>query len=104
MTALLTVTLIAAWRDRVQQRELTLPTGATLRDALATAGELFADTEPDVGIWGKRVPLETLLCAGDRIEYYRAISVDPKAARRARASEQGYRWQGRTRRAAKKRS
>ena len=98
-TPALTVTVVAAWPDRVQTHELTLPAGATLADALAAVG-LVPDVE-NTGIWGKNMPLDTPLNAGDRIELYRPISADPKLARHRRASEQGYRWQGRTRRAAK---
>jgi putative ubiquitin-RnfH superfamily antitoxin RatB of RatAB toxin-antitoxin module len=47
------------------------------------------------------MPPDTLLSDGDRIELYRPLIADPKAARKKRATEQGYRWQGRTRRAAR---
>lgn len=100
-----TVTVVAAWVHRVERRILALPPGATLRDALLRAGDIpvdsMDDSDLDVGVWGKRVPLETLLRDGDRIECYRPITADPKQARHNRASEQGYRWQGRTRRAAR---
>jgi uncharacterized protein len=93
----MTVTLIEAWPDRVLQQLLHLPDGATLADAVAAASLTDAS---DVGLWGKQVPLDTPLAEGDRIERYRAITADPKQARHQRANVQGYRWQGRTRRAA----
>ena len=94
------LTLVAAWADRVEERAIELTEGATLGDALKTFG--FNDlSQPDVGIWGKSVPLDTPLKDGDRIEQYRPLIADPKLARHRRANEQGYRWQGRTRRAAK---
>lgn len=94
------VTLIAAFADHVDERAIELADGATLGDALAALG--IADVQAtDVGIWGKSVPLGTLLKNGDRIERYRALIADPKQARLRRANEQGYRWQGRTRRAAR---
>jgi sulfur carrier protein len=51
-----------------------------------------------VGIWGRRTLLSTPLTDGDRIELYRELIADAKSARLKRAGEQGYRWQGRTRR------
>ncbi len=102
----LAVTIVAAWPDRFELRTLSLASGATLRDALLVAGDIGVDSlvesDLDVGVWGKRVPLDTLLRDGDRIERYRPITADPKQARHNRASQQGYRWQGRTRRAAQK--
>ena len=94
------VTLTSAWADRVDEQATLLADGATLADALGAFG--IDDLAPaDVGIWGQSVPLNTPLKDGDRIERYRALIADPKAARHRRANEQGYRWQGRTRRAAK---
>lgn len=92
------VLLIDARPDSATQLALSLPVGATVADALrAAAGTV--DAAPDVGVWGRCVPLSTPLADGDRIELYRPLIADPKAARKKRATEQGYRWQGRTRRA-----
>ncbi len=41
--------------------------------------------DASVGIFGERVRLDTVLQAGDRVEIYRPLLVDPKEARRARA-------------------
>lgn len=98
----ITVHMVAAWPDRVDDRKLELPQGTTLRDALLAFGETAPQAIGEtVGVWGKQVPLDTVLLHGDRIERYRPITADPKQARHRRASEQGYRWQGRTRRAAR---
>ena len=94
------VTLISAWADRVDEQSIELAEGATLADALGAFGIDDLDLA-DVGIWGKSVPLDTPLKDGDRIERYRPLIADPKEARHRRANEQGYRWQGLTRRAAK---
>ena len=94
------VTLISAWPDRVDEQAIELAEGATLADALGALG-IDDLALADVGIWGKSVPLDTPLKDGDRIERYRPLIADPKEARHRRANEQGYRWQGRTRRAAK---
>jgi putative ubiquitin-RnfH superfamily antitoxin RatB of RatAB toxin-antitoxin module len=61
---------------------LDLPEGATVGDALARAG-LRARS---VGIFGERVTPQTRLADGDRVEVYRALRLDPKDARRRRAS------------------
>jgi putative ubiquitin-RnfH superfamily antitoxin RatB of RatAB toxin-antitoxin module len=41
----------------------------------------------EVGIWGKKVGLEQMVRAGDRIEIYRPLTIDPMEARRIRASK-----------------
>ena len=94
------VTLVCAWADRVDEQAIELMEGATLGDALL-AFAIDDLSQADVGIWGKSMPLDTPLKSGDRIEHYRPLIADPKQARHRRANEQGYRWQGRTRRAAK---
>jgi uncharacterized protein len=62
-----------------------LPAGATLRDALAAAGFELDCERQAVGIFGKRAALDTALSPGDRVEIYRALTIDPKEARRQRA-------------------
>ena len=41
------------------------------------------------GIWGRKVPWTQAVQAGDRIELYRPLQVDPKVARRQRFKRQG---------------
>lgn len=71
-------------------REVTLPAGATVGDAIGAAGVLGRRPEigmapPDVGVWGRSCALTQRLEDGDRVEIYRPLTVDPKAARRVRA-------------------
>ena len=73
----------------VQRIELTLVEGSCLSDALHLSGVL--GDEPavrldglKVGIWGRVMPLDTVLRDRDRIEIYRPLTVDPKEARRLR--------------------
>jgi putative ubiquitin-RnfH superfamily antitoxin RatB of RatAB toxin-antitoxin module len=40
-----------------------------------------------VGIYGKTVKLDHVLCTGDRVEIYRELIADPKAARKKKAAE-----------------
>lgn len=79
--------------------ELTVPEGSTPRQAVALARleEHFPDVPPetfaqaDLGIFGKvvRDPAGQALREGDRVEVYRPLKVDPKAARAARAARAG---------------
>ncbi len=78
---------------------LELPLGATLADAVAAsaaAGHLPSAviSEAGCGIWGKRSGPDRLLRDGDRVELYRPLTVDPKAARRERFARQGARTAG----------
>jgi putative ubiquitin-RnfH superfamily antitoxin RatB of RatAB toxin-antitoxin module len=77
----LRVEVVLARPDRADVVEIRLPDGATVRDALAASGVLGNQ----VGIFGKRVTMDTRLADGDRVEVYRPLLVDPKEARRRRA-------------------
>jgi len=64
--------------------------GATLLDAVRGSGVL--DRHPElrekalkVGVHGQVKPAESAAKAGDRIEVYRRLALDPKEARRLRA-------------------
>ena len=50
--------------------------------------EKFPEIDPEnakVGIYGKTVKLDHVLCTGDRVEIYRELIADPKAARKKKA-------------------
>jgi len=66
---------------------IRLPDGATVGDALAATGL----TGNPVGIFGKRATMDTRLADGDRVEIFRPLKLDPKEARRKRASRNGRR-------------
>ena len=75
-----------------EQNLLTLdvPDKTTVAHAIALSGILVNYPEIDlsqnkVGIFSKLVSLETQLKPGDRIEIYRALTLDPKQKRRLRA-------------------
>lgn len=78
---------------QVIERELLLPDGATLGDALVACA-LNVPEGGDVGIWGRRCPLDQVLREDDRIEVARPLRVDPKVARRERFARQGARSAG----------
>jgi uncharacterized protein len=70
---------------------VSLPAGATLRDAVLASGVLqrhpeIALEKQAFGIFGKRAALDARLAPGDRVEVYRALALDPKEARRRRAA------------------
>lgn len=81
-----------AWAEPRRQflRTIELPAGATLADAITASGvetECAIDArELDTGIWSRPAPRDTRLRDGDRIELYRPLRIDPKEARRRRAS------------------
>ena len=84
---------------QVDEWALQLPRGASVADALAAsvaAGYLAqgAVSHAMCGIWGRLVAPEESVCDGDRVELYRALTVDPKVARRERFASQGARTTG----------
>jgi uncharacterized protein len=70
---------------------VSVPAGATVRDAVLASGVLQRHPEISLetqvfGIFGRRAALDTRLAPGDRVEVYRALAIDPKEARRRRAA------------------
>ena len=66
---------------------VTLPAGATAREAVAASGVLVRHPEAaggKLGLYGKVVPENRRLADGDRLELYRPLALDPKEARRRR--------------------
>ena len=69
---------------------VTLPRGSTIQDAIERAGIARRLTTIDVasckvGVFGKLSARDALVKDGDRVELYRSLIVDPKAARRIRS-------------------
>ncbi|BAN22966.1 RnfH family protein [Caballeronia insecticola] len=85
--------------------QVELRDGATVREAIEASGVLRAHREIDletqkVGVFGKAKPLDAALAAFDRVEIYRPLKVDPKAARQRRVDKvrragsiEGRKWQ-----------
>lgn len=75
--------------DAQYLRRLQVPAGTTLQAALEQSGLwdiAQAEAQPlGLGIWGKRVPADTCVHEGDRVEIYRPLKADPKQSRRERA-------------------
>ena len=71
---------------------IEISSGATVEKAIYKSGLLNRYTEISLeqgkfGIFGKVVPLNTVLQEGDRIEIYQALLMDPMEARRLRADQ-----------------
>lgn len=76
--------------EQLVQR-LAVPPGTTLEQAVARSGliERFGELAAAplrLGVFGRLRDPQEPVCAGDRVEIYRALLTDPKEARRRRAS------------------
>ena len=86
----LRVEVVFAGSSRQVAKSFRLQAPATVADVLALAAldAEFAGIDFDaapVGIYGRMAARSDLLADGDRVEIYRPLAVDPKAARRSRA-------------------
>ncbi len=82
---------------RVNTLALIVPAACTVDQALAASGWLREFPELatlPVGIWNLKAARDAVLREGDRVEFYRALRVDPKVARRERFVGQGSRGAG----------
>lgn len=96
------VTLLCSPAPRtVREFRLTLASHATVADALEQVGGRLQREFPQLdvaglaaGIEGRRVASSRPLKGGERIEWCRLLSIDPKRARRERFARQGSRASG----------
>ena len=77
----------------VDEVHLILATGATVADALRASGlaqrhPALALAQLPMAVWGVLCEPQARLREADRVELYRALSVDPKEARRRRQGSQ----------------
>ena len=99
-----TVTVVVSLASRqVQQTPLIWTPGMTVANAVALALDSIQDPHLNsqwreghllMSVWGRRVRLDTVLQALDRLEFTRPLRVDPKIARRERFQKQGSRGTG----------
>jgi putative ubiquitin-RnfH superfamily antitoxin RatB of RatAB toxin-antitoxin module len=85
------VEVVFARPGRQSLVEVYVGDGATVGEAIAASGidAAFPDVVLDelpVGIWGRLAERSTTVRFGDRIEIYRPLELDPKAARRELAA------------------
>ncbi len=82
-----------AYATAEQQWLIALPytQGMTAKDALKASGLAQQTTLPEplqLGVFGQKIlDLDATLQAGDRLEIYRALSINPKEIRRLRADK-----------------
>ena len=84
------IDVVYATPARQERVRLEMPGGASALAAVRASGLLERHPEIDLargklGVFGKVVAADTSLTDGDRVEIYRPLAVDPRAARRARA-------------------
>lgn len=94
--SLIAVEIVLALEDRQVLRRMTVPSATRVGELLTLSGlqEEVADQDlsrAPVGIFGRLCTLDTPLRAGDRVEIYRSLQADPKAARRQRAARKSSR-------------
>lgn len=92
VTEYLHVSIAYVGPERQILRSLEVRAGMRVRDAIDQSGLLAECPEIDlgvnqVGVFGKLVKLDQSLADGDRVEVYRPLIADPKAARKQRAAE-----------------
>ncbi|EXJ16112.1 RnfH family protein [Imhoffiella purpurea] len=91
MTDYLQVSVAFVGADEQFLRNLEVPAGTSVEETIAQSGVLARFPEIDlavnkVGIFGKLAKLNQVPQDGDRIEIYRPLIADPKAARKQRAA------------------
>ena len=81
------IEVVMAWPRRHQSVTLELPAGATLAHALEHIAWAALPEVVGYAIFGANAEPSTLLEDGDRVELLRGLQIDPKEARRRRASK-----------------
>jgi len=92
MAETLKVEVCYALPDKQELIPVSLPPGATLKQAIEASGLLEKHPEIDIGknkfgIYAKLSKLDTVLRDRDRVEIYRPLIADPKEVRKQRAAE-----------------
>lgn len=87
MAGRIRVEVAFALPERQMLTAIELADGATVSDAIAVSGmqEHFPGESIDTlatGVWGRPAGRDQVLEAGDRVEIYRPLQLDPKQARR----------------------
>lgn len=93
MGTMINVEVSYALPQRQELIRVSVPEGATVRDAIDASGilakypEIDLDKNNKVGVYAKLTRLDTALRDRDRVEIYRPLIADPKAVRKKRAEE-----------------
>jgi len=86
------IEIIYALKNNAVVKEITVEQDTTIQKAIELSGipEQYQEIDLNinkVGIFSQVKELDTLVKDGDRVEIYRQLIIDPKEARRRRASE-----------------
>ena len=79
--------------DKQRIVKLDVTPGTTALEAVTLSkleevfDELVVGSELKIGVWGKATTADRVLAAGERVEIYRPLLVDPKEVRKARAAQ-----------------
>ena len=81
------VEVVFALPEKQSLRTLLVAAGTSVAEVVAKSGLLEAlpdDSlaEMTLGVWGREVEKNRIVKAGDRIEIYRPLQLDPREARR----------------------
>lgn len=92
VTGLLAVEVCYALPQEQTVLRLEVPAGSSLLEAIAASGILARYTQIDlrtakVGVFGRLRELSDTVTAGDRIEIYRDLLIDPKDQRHQRVEQ-----------------
>ncbi|MBN8803076.1 MAG: RnfH family protein [Lysobacteraceae bacterium SCN 69-123] len=79
------VEVVLAWPERCLRRELVLPEGSTVADAVAAAALDATAESVAMAVHGVLARPQQVLHDGDRVELLRPLLADPKENRRRRA-------------------
>lgn len=90
--SLINIEVIYASKEQQLLLTLQVPAGSTIMQAIELSGirthfpEINLDKQK-VGVFSKKRELIDVVQAGERIEIYRPLTIDPKDARRAKAKK-----------------
>ena len=85
---LLEIEVVYARPEQQVLIQVSVPNGSSVRDAIVRSNILSDELDLEtlaVGIFARRVTLDYILKAGDRVEIYRPLTMSPVDARRWRA-------------------
>lgn len=93
MSDTVTIEVAYALPDKQRIEVVEVPAGTTAIEAVALSGieahfdELIVSDDLKLGVWGKAVAHSRVLEAGERVEIYRPLLIDPKEVRKQRAAK-----------------
>lgn len=89
--SMIEVEIAYAEPEKQEIKTLQVPVNTTALEAVNLSGiredfpQIPADDEIEIGIFSKKCTADVVLQAGDRVEIYRPLQIDPKEARRLKA-------------------